>query len=304
MKAELCLVAVACAVIAANVLPAARAEVAVGLPRLGAYDPHGMLANEKAVAIDHVFVDWRDPGAEAVGEAVSRAAGRERQLMVTIEPWTRAANGRDGRDGLLNETVRGGFDAEIGAVCRAIGSATSPVIVTWGHEMDEREGRFPWAGQTPEDYKAAYRHFVDTCRTYAPTARFGWTAKGEPSFASYYPGSDHVDFVGLTLFDLQGWNVDHRDTRTFADRFAELRESVVDFGKPIILAEFGIAGDEAYRDAALACAREDLRRFPDVAALIYFNDVETWPWPQHYGRPDWRIDNASMFQCRKLDSVG
>jgi endoglucanase len=296
MKAEIGLVMLACALVASNVERSVQAEDLL-TPKLGAYDPQGLLARQNDVAIDHVFIDWARFSPEAIKAAVEQAADRGRELMVTVEPWTRAAGGRDGGEHLLAETVRGDFDSEIDRLCGAVGASPVPVTLSWGHEMDETEGRFPWANQPEELYKAAYRHFVDRCRPLASKARFGWTPKGEPDLARYYPGGGYVDVIGLTLFDLQAWNEAHDDRRTLGDKFGVLRGRVAQFGKPIILAEFGVQGDAAYRDRTLSCFRRELHRFPDVEAIVYFNDRETWSWPVPYGRPDWRVRTAREFNC-------
>lgn len=170
-------------------------------------------------------------------------------------------------------------------------------MIRWGHEMDETEGRFPWAGRTPEAYQSAYRYFVDRCRPLAPKARFGWTPKGERGFGAYYPGDRHVDFVGLTLFDLQAWNRDHKDWRPLDEKFGELHGQVVGFGKPVVLAEFGSGGEDAYQAQWLSCARERLARFGNVEALVYFNARETWRWPEPYGQPDWRLPDGRLSRC-------
>jgi beta-mannanase len=35
-------------------------------------------------------------------------------------------------------------------------------------------------------------------------------------------------------------------------------------------------------------------QFPALSAVIYFNDREVYPWPDGYGRPDWRVVRESI----------
>lgn len=304
MKFEFGLVVLACALTAANVMPESGTPRPSDLPKLGVYDPNGLMKKDKRVSIEHVFVDWQTFQPAEFRRIAAAAADGGRDLLVTVEPWTRAANRRDGRETLLANINSGTFDREIATICREIGAAETPVMVSWGHEMDEVEGRFPWANQDPELYKSAYRRFVDGCRTHAPTVRFGWTPKGEETLGAYYPGSQHVDFVGLTLFDSQAWNRDHGEESTFQERFGALHRRVAGYGKPVILAEFGVEGDELYREQALSCVREQLRKFSGVEAVVYFNDQETWSWPAPYGRPDWRVASGRVFQCEDTPASG
>jgi beta-mannanase len=298
MRLEFSLVALACLLVSANVQWTAQADGAPPHPKLGVYDPHRLLKDENNIAIEHTFLYWQHFDPEQYRTFAASAGRRGRQVMVTVEPWTRAENWKDGRATLLTEILDGGFDKEIRSVCQAIGASENPVMVSWGHEMDETEGRFPWANQDADQYQKAYRYFVDQCRPLASNARFGWTPKGEENLGVYYPGDGYVDFVGLTLFDVQAWNRDHGDRRSFEEKFGALHARVAAYGKPIVLAEFGVEGDDAYKEAWLACAQERIGKFANVEALVYFNDRETWRWPKPYGQPDWRIADADFFQCR------
>jgi beta-mannanase len=285
-------------------MSALQANAQSDVPKLGVYDPHGQLRSQGDISIEHVFVSWQTFRPEDLRLAASDAKALGRQLMITVEPWTRAVNMKDGRATLLSEVAGGGFDREITSICQEIGATGSPIMVSWGHEMDEMEGRFPWANHDPTVFQKAYRHFVDQCRQFAPAARFGWTPKGEQTMGTYYPGSAHVDYIGLTLFDVQSWNRDHRDWRTLDDKFGALHSQIAGFGKTVVLAEFGVEGDEAYRQQALACARDRFRKFPNLEAIVYFNDRETWRWPEPYGRPDWRIADLRHLQCEREEATG
>ncbi|RDI50227.1 glycoside hydrolase family 26 protein [Microvirga subterranea] len=299
MRLEFSLVALACVLAAANMeWSSAQADGAPGLPKLGVYDPHRLLKDEKNIGIEHTFVYWQQFDPEQYRAFAAGAARRSRDIMVTVEPWTRADNWKDGHSTLLSDVLSGGFDKEIKTVCQAIGASKVPSMVSWGHEMDETEGRFPWANQDPETYQKAYRYFVDQCRPLAPNARFGWTPKGEQNLGAYYPGDTYVEFVGLTLFDVQAWNRDHGDRRTFEEKFSALHTRVAGYGKPIVLAEFGVEGDDDYREAWLSCAQERIGKFANMEAIVYFNARETWRWPKSYGQPDWRITDGDFFRCK------
>ncbi|WP_052002670.1 glycosyl hydrolase [Microvirga sp. BSC39] len=299
MRLEIGLAALACLLFASNMQRSAQADSASTAPRLGVYDPHKLLRDDERFSLEHTFLYWQNFKPEEYRTLASDAARRGRQVIVTVEPWTRAPNWKDGSETLLTDVIAGEFDREISAICHEIGASGAPVMVSWGHEMDETQGRFPWANKDPELFQKAYRHFVNQCRPHAPEARFGWTPKGEATLASYYPGDAYVDFIGLTLFDLEAWNIEQNDHRTFADKFGALHGQVVNYGKPIVLVEFGVSGTESYEETWLSCAQEKLRRFPQVEALVYFNDQETWHWPEPHKQPDWRITDSRKLGCKR-----
>jgi hypothetical protein len=62
MKLELGLVAFACVLLSANVQWSAQADGASTHPKLGAYDPHHLLKDERSISIEHTFVYWHEFG--------------------------------------------------------------------------------------------------------------------------------------------------------------------------------------------------------------------------------------------------
>jgi beta-mannanase len=66
-------------------------------------------------------------------------------------------------------------------------------------------------------------------------------------------------------------------------------DRVKGFGKPIVIAELGYQGNDAYNRSWAEEANKPHTEFPDMAAVVYFNDREVYPWPDGLGRPDWRV---------------
>jgi hypothetical protein len=61
-----------------------------------------------------------------------------------------------------------------------------------------------------EDFKGAWRQFVDTFRSVSPRFKFDWCPAGGdwmPMKAEdAYPGDDYVDIIGLDIYDQFKWN--------------------------------------------------------------------------------------------------
>jgi hypothetical protein len=141
-----------------------------------------------------------------------------------------------------------------------------PVIVRYAHEMNG--DWYPW-GQQPDAYVAAFREVAAAVRA-APASETMWApnegtgypfgaadgeAPGDP-YAPYYPGDDHVDWVGLTLYHLGSappWGDHHvPDRGQFLDRVRGAADApgvepatvpdfhaeyVLERGKPFAIAE-------------------------------------------------------------------
>lgn len=258
-------------------------------PALGMYDPDMAFRNEGGVEIEHFFVFWQALDRD-LRDKIRYAETRRRRVMITVEPYTKAANWVDGGDALLARVADGQYDEQINDVCTEIASVAGSPLVRWGHEMDDGKDGYPWSGRSPSDYVAAYRHFVRTCRDLAPRAEFVWSPIGRSGLGAYYPGDDFVDHVGLPLWGYQ--KADRRwfgHERTFAEALQEKYALVERFAKPVIIAEFGVSGNGRYRRSWLEAYGEQLRAFPLVSAIVYFNVRNPHKWPDGLGSPDWRV---------------
>ncbi|RMH43329.1 MAG: beta-mannosidase [Alphaproteobacteria bacterium] len=261
-----------------------------GTVPFGVYDPQGDYADEKGVAIEHLFLPWEDVYLPSLVDADSYAASRNRALLVTIEPWTWSRSERNRPAALRAGIFRGDYDRNMRAICAVLGTLSGPVTVRWGHEMDDPSGQFIWSRWKPADYIKAYRRMIDICREEAPDIRYMWSPLGEEGMDAYYPGDDYVDLVGLSVFGLQGF--DRREVghdRTYKEVLKPKYDRAKVFGKPIVVAELGYSGDAAYVAAWHDAVRRADPDFPKLIAVVYFNQPEVYPWPYGLGKPDWTM---------------
>lgn len=260
---------------------------------LGAYDPHEMLRNSDRSSIEHVFVYWQALDEAMLAAKMRLAETKGRVLMVTVEPYTKAENWRDGADRLFKDIGSGEFDRQIVAVCAAVAAYPAGLWIRWGHEMEQPSDRYPWARGDAAGYIAAYRYFVDACRKAAPRARFMWSPKGEADLPAYYPGDAYVDLIGLSVWGLERWDRErYGKPRSFGEALEEKYSRVESFGKPVVVAELGVAGRKRYRQdwmAEISALSSDRGQFPLLTGIVYFNDKEPSVWPYGYGSPDWRM---------------
>jgi beta-mannanase len=256
----------------------------------GAYDPHGDFDNDPNSKIENLFLPWEDVDLSSLTVADDYARQRGRDLLITVEPWSWSVDWRSTPEKLIGGILAGDYDANMAAVCSTAAGLKSKVIIRWAQEMDEPENRFTWAHWNSADYVTAYRRMVAVCREHNKTATYMWSPKGKPGLSMYYPGDDVVDIVGLSVFGLEQYDKDHfGGPRTFAQALAPGYELVQGFRKPIMIAELGYVGGSDYvRDWAAEAAKRH-PQFPDLTAVVYFNDKEVYPWPRPYGLPDWRV---------------
>lgn len=266
----------------------------------GIYDPGSRISRNQIFSISHVFLYWQDINTTALDRSIATADRNGRDLLVTVEPYTLASDWRSGSGQLLSDITAGRFDTQIANVCAALSKAKHRIYVRWAHEMEGTEGRYPWAGKKPQNYIDAYRHFVTRCRVFLPAAKYVWSPRGASNFEAYYPGSDYVDVVGFAIWGLQRWEIKRTGrARTYLETLALTYQKMSGFGKPMMVAEAGAAGDQAYKSAWLSAMFQGqtyANDFPNLFAVVYFNDKEPYHWPGGYGSPDWRMDEADIPQ--------
>ncbi len=279
--------------------PRANASTARQPPSVefGVYDPGRAFSDAHGIGIEHIYVYWQQLDRRMLWARAGYAKARGRRLMITVEPYTRAADWRSGGHRLFRDILAGQFDRYIASVCAEVATLGGSAIVRWGHEMEQPVERYPWARKDAEGYKSAYRYFVERCRAAAPLARYMWSPKGEANLADYYPGDAWTDMVGLSVYGLQKWDRKfHGRDRTFAQVFGEKYARVARFRKPVVIAEFGVAGSDEYRRAWLEESARRLAKFPRLTAIVYFNALEPASWPAGLGSPDWRVAPAAFLR--------
>ena len=255
----------------------------------GAYDPTDQFGDVSEIRINHVFVQWNAFERNNLRKAANDAEIQNRELLVTVEPFTNAPDWREGGEQLFSQVASGEYDGQIKKVCEALSEAKVPIIIRWGHEMDDDSGRYPWARNDAAGYIEAYRRFVRNCRTEVPHAKYVWSPTGLRSVEKYYPGNKYVDFVGLSVFSLEAWDLDNLARYSNAWEAIKSRYKVVaKFRKPVLIAELGVSGSSEYVRHWLLDLTKRTHRLPLLRAIVYFNDKEPHNWGE-YGSPDWRV---------------
>lgn len=258
-----------------------------GAMPFGAYDPEGNFTADAEVSIEHVFLPWDGVDLETLRIADAYALERGRSLLVTVEPWIWGA--AQTSDALRSDILSGRRDATMRGICEVLVTLESPVTLRWAQEMDSSSGHFPWSQWQPADHIEAYRRMIDVCRGVAPDLRVMWSPAGEEGMQDYYPGDDVVDVIGLSVFGAQEYDALHRGgEQSFVEILQPRYERAIGFGKPIMVAELGFIGDQAYLNDWYNTVRQIDDRFPELEAVVYFDREEVWPWPFNFGLPDWR----------------
>jgi beta-mannanase len=184
--------------------------------------------------------------------------------------------------------VAGDWDAYLTTWARDAAAWGDRVIVRWAHEMNAPW--FPWAigkvGNTPANYRAAWRHVVTLVRGIAPNVRFMW-APNAPcgdaclGYAELYPGDAYVNVLGFSSYN---WSGD--PSVSMVTMYRKTVTALMSVSKRrIVAAETGIKGPGPGRARWLREGYAGVYdAYPRLKGIIYFDIDMTIG-----GEPVWRL---------------
>lgn len=148
---------------------------------------------------------WGIPSTDGLTETfLNETGGRQNhQQLVDRFPNTALQSGlwMVGTWGVARDTAAGRYDDVVRAFGAWAKSTRRPIYLRIGYEFDG-----PHNELEPDDYIAAYRRIVDVLRAEAvENVAFVWHSYASTPFGgrpvtAWWPGSDYVDWVGISLF--------------------------------------------------------------------------------------------------------
>jgi hypothetical protein len=200
----------------------------------------------------------------------------------------------------LNEIIAGKWDAYIDKWADAARDFSHPLIVVFGVEMNGTW--FPWSGayyggaewdkehnnwKGPETFRTAYRHVVDRVRARGAsnikwmfhTNNYAYPYETWNCAPAYYPGSDYVDWLGLSVYGQQYKDEPNPDIPSLVDwPYEEMCR--LDPKKPIMIAEWATGEfPHSTEGGGLGKAdwiKEGLKlfrtRYPRIKAAVYWHE--------------------------------
>lgn len=266
----------------------------------------GRTGFERAVgrktAVRAMYQAWGDDGSFPRGRATGVL--KQKQVpMITWEPWKFSKTDLDQPQYRLSEIAAGKHDTYIRAWLLEARDLRGPIMVRFAHEMNGEW--YPWGRHvnTPADYVAAWRHIVDLSRR-SGVNNISWVwspneVREEDNLDDYYPGTDYVDWIGISGFNwggLEKW----QKWRSFNEIFGPTLSRVKKYDKPIVIAETGsIESPRPGGQSRAAWITETFAQVkvsdPPIAMLIWFNA----PFTANKKTYDWQI-NASPTSVKAM----
>ncbi|MFE9656578.1 glycoside hydrolase family 26 protein [Micromonospora sp. NPDC006431] len=176
----------------------------------------------------------------------------------------------------LSHIARGDFDSYLRSWADGIKSLGYPVAIRFGHEMNGYW--YPWCesvnGNQPGDYVKAWRHIHDLFRAAGATnVTWVWSPNNRwddstPKLATFYPGDDYVDWVGISGYYSTVFTSDYRSFDTiFSQSIQEIRAFT---SKPLVITETGASDANGRKAEWITEAFRMLPRYRDIIGVIWF----------------------------------
>jgi len=222
--------------------------------------------------------------------------------LVFWSPWDRPYEESRYPDKFsLTEILAGKWDAYIDKWADAARAFGHPLIVVFGVEMNG--DWFPWSGtyyggsqwdpehndwKGPETFKAAYRYVVDRVRARGAsnikwmfhTNNYPYPYETWNDAPAYYPGSDYVDWLGLSVYGQQYRDEPNPNIPSLVD-WPYQQMCRLDPNKPIMIAEWA-TGEFPLATAEPSALRKPQwikqglelfrARYPRIKAALYWHE--------------------------------
>jgi hypothetical protein len=228
----------------------------------------------RPLAVARVYHRWGDafPTTDDV-----RSADAGHLLFISWTPLTEQGTVTPWAD-----IASGAWDDWIRARAAAVRAFGRPMYLSFNHEP-ENDASYG----TPAEFVAAYRHVVDVFRAagvsnvaFVCTLMSSSFEHGATRANAFYPGDAHVDALGV---DAYNWYPGREGSRwrSFARIVAPARAYARELDVPLVVPEFGVQEDPrspGRKAAWLGAAAATLRRWPDVAAVLYFDVDKVYSW--------------------------
>ncbi len=221
--------------------------------------------------------------------------------LVFWSPWDKPYQQDRGPDRFsLLEILDGKWDAYIDKWADAAREFGHPIIVDFANEANGTW--FPWSGtyygadqwdaehqnsKGPETFRKAFRYVVDRVRARGAsnikwmfhTNNYSYPLRTWNFAPAYYPGSEYVDWLGLSVYGQQFKDEPNPDIRSLVDwPYQEMCK--LDPNKPIMIAEWGTGEFPHSADAGGIGKSEWIEEglelfrthYPRIKAAVYWHE--------------------------------
>jgi len=231
--------------------------------------------------------------------------------MITWEPWTNTFpefknHPELGQNRKVFRAIsQGQFDSYLKQYAALIKAQPTRIFLRFAHEMDNPQ--YPWSrtgDNTPEEFIKAWQYIVRLFeREGVDNVDWVWNPWSDVAIGSYYPGSEYVDWVGITCLNYGQASADG-EWHSFQALYEPYHSGIFRYpdvtirNKPVMLTEFASTHFGGNQAQWLENALQRVENYPEIRSIIFFNSEKDANWATPW-RPDanthfinWSIDTS------------
>ena len=223
--------------------------------------------------------------------------------MITWEPWLNSFKDEIDTDKHVFELIdQGYFDSFITSFAKKLKSLDRPVFLRFAHEFDNPF--YPWyiAGDDATvKFKKAWIHTYEIFKNIeANNVIWVYNPWKSENVASFYPGREYLDWVGVNILNYGSLNEDGK-WHGFSNLYEPFHEELKNMpSTPVMISEFGTLKDDQKQEEWITDAFVSIENeFEEIKSVIYFNSKVDKNWPnglQKKGYLDWTIAKNQLIK--------
>jgi cellulose synthase/poly-beta-1,6-N-acetylglucosamine synthase-like glycosyltransferase len=264
------------------------------------------LSNQIDVNFDIIslYITWEKDLESTFPDLFLDSIYRQRSIpMITWEPWLNSFKDEMIQDRHVFELIdEGFFDSFITSFAEKLKSLDRPVFLRFAHEFDNPF--YPWyiAGEGASvKFKKAWIHAYEIFKKIeANNVIWVWNPWKSENVASFYPGREYLDWIGVNILNYGSLNEDgqwHDFSNLYEPFHGEFNNLP---STPVMISEFGTLKDDEKQEEWITDAFNTIENeFDEIKSVIYFNSKVDNNWPnglQNKGYLDWTIAKNQLIK--------
>ena len=250
-----------------------------------------------------LYMPWNQHIESSFPQSLLDSIYKQKSIpMITWEPWLNSFETEiNTQKHVFDLIVEGCLDYYIEEFSKKLRNLERPVFLRFAHEFDNPF--YPWYNSdesAPLKFKKAWIHIFDIFKkNNANNVIWIWNPWESKNIASFYPGKEYVDWIGVNILNYGKINQDGKDYKfdtlykSFHDELKNLPYS------PVLISEFGTlqkgTNQIKWINNAFSSIENDFR---EIKSVVFFNSKFDNNWPNELLKSeylDWSLSNNYSF---------
>jgi cellulose synthase/poly-beta-1,6-N-acetylglucosamine synthase-like glycosyltransferase len=222
-----------------------------------------------------LYIAWEKDINSSFPQTLLDSLYRQKSIpLITWEPWINSFINENTKGKHLYELIESGFfDSYITEFAQKLKNLNRPVFLRFAHEFDNPF--YPWfvsGNDASLRFKKAWIHTYEIFRNIdADNVIWIWNPWKSENVASFYPGEEYVDWIGVNILDYGPLNQDGK-WHEFDELFEPFHEELKNLPTtPVMITEFGTLSKDQVQNQWFKNAFDSIEKeFNEIKSVVFF----------------------------------